>query len=87
MYIHTCLSICTDVHILCGMTPVEIRLRELREAAGLTQSRLAEKAGLDQGHVSRIESGRASIGLDVLDRLCRALKCEPGDILVRKRGK
>lgn len=65
------------------MTPVEIRLREKREAAGLTQLQLAEKAGLDQGHVSRIEAGRASIGLDVLDRLCRALKCEPGDILVR----
>ena len=24
-------------------------------------------------------------GWDVLDRLCRALKCEPGDILVRTR--
>ena len=73
-----------NVHILCGMTPVEMRLRELRVDAGLTQSQLAEKTGLDQGHVSRLEAGRTAIGLDVLDRLCKALKCEPGDILVRK---
>ena len=34
---------------------------------------------------SRIESSATMISLEVLDRLCQALKCEPGDILVRKR--
>ena len=38
-----------------------------------------------QADISRIEKGAKAISLDVLDRLCRALKCEPGDILVRKR--
>ncbi len=66
------------------MTPVEIRLRELRTAAGLTQRELAEKANLYQGQISRIEAGTAMIHIEVLDRLCRALKCQPGDILVRK---
>ena len=66
------------------MTPVEIRLREVRTAAGLTQVQLAELAGLDQGQISRIEADATMISLDVLDRLCRALKCQPGDILVRK---
>ena len=66
------------------MTPVEMRLREVRTAAGLTQAQLAEKAGLDQGQVSRIEANATMISLDVLNRLCRALKCQPGDILVRK---
>jgi len=66
------------------MTPVEIRLREVRTSAGLTQAQLAEQAGLDQGQVSRIEANATMISLDVLNRLCRALKCEPGDILVRK---
>ena len=38
-----------------------------------------------QADISRIEPGKTTaISLDVLDRLCRALKCEPGDILVRK---
>ena len=66
------------------MTPVEIRLREVRKSAGLTQAQLAKKAGMAQGEISRIESSATMISLDVLDRLCRALKCDPGDILVRK---
>ncbi|MCH7892390.1 MAG: helix-turn-helix domain-containing protein [Gemmatimonadetes bacterium] len=37
-----------------------------------------------QADISRIETGTKAISMDVLDRLCRALKCEPGDILVRK---
>ena len=67
------------------MTPVEIRLREVRKAAGLTQAQLAKRTGMAQGEISRIESNATMISLDVLDRLCKALKCEPGDILVRKR--
>ncbi len=67
------------------MTPVEIRLREVRKSAGFTQAQLAKKAGMAQGEISRIESSATMISLEVLDRLCRALKCEPGDILVRRR--
>ena len=68
------------------MTPVRIRLLEQRLAAGLSQEQLAEMVGMAQADISRIETGKTSaISLDVLDRLCKALKCEPGDILVRKR--
>jgi len=67
------------------MTPVKIRLREIRIGAGLTQVELAKRARMDQADISRIEKGAKAISLDVLDRLCRALKCEPGDILVRRR--
>ncbi len=66
------------------MTPVVIRLREVRKAAGLTQRELAAKASLAQSEISRIETNATMISLDVLGRLCRALKCQPGDILVRK---
>ncbi len=79
------MSISDFSYILYNMTPVEIRLREIRKAAGLTQAQLARKAKLAQGEISRIESHATMISLDVLDRLCRALKCEPGEILVRKR--
>jgi putative transcriptional regulator len=68
------------------MTPVRIRILEQRLAAGLSQEQLAEMVGMAQADISRIETGKTSaISLDVLDRLCKALKCEPGDILVRKR--
>ncbi len=79
------MSISDLSYILKGMTPVEIRLREVRKSVGFTQAQLARKAGMAQGEISRIESSATMISLDVLDRLCRALKCEPGDILVRKR--
>ena len=68
------------------MPQVKIRLVDQRKAAGLSQEQLAEMVGMAQAGISRIETGKTStISLDVLDRLCRALKCEPGDILVRKR--
>ena len=70
--------------MLFYMTPIEIRLREARQAAGFTQVELAKRARMDQADISRIEKGAKAISMDVLDRLCRALKCEPGDILVRK---
>ena len=68
------------------MTPVKIRLLEQRQAAGLSQEQLAEMVAMAQADISRIETGKTTaISLDVLDRLCKALKCEPGDILVRTR--
>ena len=68
------------------MSPVEIRLMEARVAAGMTQAQLAKKTGIDQGDISRMENGKTGgIRFDILDRLCRALKCQPEDILVRKR--
>ena len=67
-----------------GMTPIEIRLQQLRKDCGLTQVQLASKTGIDQATISRIEAGRSLVSLDVLERLCRAQKCDPGDILVRE---
>ena len=69
------------------MTPIDIRLRELRKAAGLTQEELAERAGIDQGDISRMESEVSGFTLGVLDRLCEALGCEVGDLIVRKPSK
>lgn len=49
------------------------RLRETRLAAGLTQSELARNAHVALSHLSKLESGDAAPGLDLLDRLARAL--------------
>ena len=51
------------------------RIKELREARGLTQAGLAEKAGLLQANLARVESGRYSTGLDILSRIAEALGC------------
>ena len=67
------------------MSPIAIKIQELREAAGLTQAGLADLAGTNQGTVSNLETGKTTrLDLPLLNRLCRALKCQPGDILVRK---
>ena len=66
------------------MTLIELRIKELRKAKGMTQLELAERADIDQGRISRMESGEGrTIGLDALGRLCDALDCEPGDLLER----
>ncbi|AYL36580.1 helix-turn-helix domain-containing protein [Streptomyces fungicidicus] len=49
------------------------RLRGLRAEAGLTGAALAQRAGVGQPTVSKVETGRMVPSADVLDRLSRAL--------------
>jgi len=68
------------------MTPIVVRLRELRIARGLSQQELSERAGVRQAAISEIESGkRRRVDLEVLDRLCVALGVQPGELLERER--
>ena len=49
------------------------RIRELREAAGLSQSALAEAAQVGQSHLSRIEKDEREPSLSIAARLAKAL--------------
>ncbi len=49
------------------------RLRTLREQCGLTQNGLAEKAGVSQTHLRRVELGQADITVGHLELLCDAM--------------
>ena len=49
------------------------RMRELREAQGMTQAELARRAGITSGNVFRIEAGMYSMGLDLVNRVADAL--------------
>ena len=53
------------------MTAAEM-LRDARRGAGLTQRQLAERAGVPQATVGRIEAGAVSPRVDTLDHLLRA---------------
>ncbi len=56
------------------MSRIELRLRELRQAKGLSQVQLAELTGIDQAAISRIETGQTqAMDFDVMARLCDAL--------------
>lgn len=49
------------------------RLLELRNKSYLTQNGLAEKAGVSQTHLRRVELGQADITVGHLELLCDAL--------------
>ena len=56
-------------------------LRGARRAVGLSQEALAEKAGVDRSYVSRVETGKVSVGLDTLAELARAVDVAPNELL------
>ena len=49
------------------------RLIALREGCGLTQNGLAERAGVSQTHLRRVELGQADITVGHLQLLCDAM--------------
>ncbi|MGW0509481.1 helix-turn-helix domain-containing protein [Streptomyces olivaceoviridis] len=55
------------------MKALGARLRVLRTQAGLTGAALAQRGGVGQPTVSKVETGRMVPSPDVLDRLARAL--------------
>ncbi|RST11128.1 XRE family transcriptional regulator [Streptomyces sp. WAC05374] len=55
------------------MRALGMRLRGLRTEAGLTGAVLAQRAGVGQPTVSKVETGRMVPSTDVLDRLSQAL--------------
>ena len=68
------------------MTPVHLRVRELREAKGLSQAELAKSAKVRQATLSAIENGQTKrVDFDVLERLANALGVDPGFLVVKKR--
>lgn len=70
------------------VTPIRLTLREAREAAGLTQAELAERAEVRQATISDMETGkRRSVDLILLDRICAVLGVEPGELLEREPEK
>ena len=56
------------------------QVRELRKKASMNQSELAERAGLDQGHISRIENAEYSATRMTLEKIAGALGVSVGDL-------
>jgi transcriptional regulator with XRE-family HTH domain len=48
-----------------------------RKLMKLTQVELAERSGLTQGNVARVEAGKYNVTLDVLTKICTVLNCTP----------
>lgn len=52
-------------------------IKRLRVRAGMSQERLARRAGIDRKTVNRIENGHFSPSLDTLARIARTQKQHP----------
>ena len=53
----------------------------------MSVSELADKVGITLANMSILKTGKAkAIKVDTLAKLCRALDCQPGDLLEFKKG-
>ena len=53
------------------------RVRELREARGISQEAFANKHGFARSYLSKIERGLANVALEAVQRLADGLGVEP----------
>lgn len=63
------------------------RLKELREAKGLSQDGLAKLANLAVSGITKLERGIAEPHWPTVVQLARALECSPADFLPTARKK
>ena len=65
-----------------GYGKIHIRLNELIQQSGVSKSKLSHRAEMQRSQINNYCSNRVSrLDIDVLARLCTALKCEIGDLL------
>ena len=61
---------------------IEIRVDELLSDHGRTFYWLSKETGISHTTLWRLKKGKAlGINFDTLEKLCEALKCQPGDVL------
>lgn len=58
------------------------RIQEIREARGLSAIELAEKVNTSRGQIYQLEKSERRLTVDWMNRLARALKCRPQDLMV-----
>lgn len=67
---------------------IEVRIDALLEKHGQTAYWLAKEANLTHSAIWRLRHGKASsISFEIMEKLCRALDCTPGDLFVVDSGK
>jgi len=60
--------------VTAAMTPIRLRLEQIRTAMGWSQAELARRSGVPQPTISRLEGGKTrTIDLDNLEKLADAL--------------
>ena len=67
---------------------VKFKVKVMLAMREMTQKELAEKTGIRPPTISAICTGTIKhLPVDVLDRICDVLECQPGDIIEFVKGK
>jgi putative transcriptional regulator len=66
--------------------PITISIDVMLAKRKMSVTELAEKVGITMANISILKNGKArAIRLSTLEAICKALACQPGDILEYKR--
>lgn len=66
--------------------PIIIELDVMLARRKMRSKELAERIGITEQNVSLLKSGKVKgVRFDTLEKICEALDCQPGDILVFKQ--
>lgn len=59
-----------------------VKLDEMLEKRNMSVTELAQKVGITMANISVLKNNKArAIRFSTLDAICKALDCQPGDIL------
>ena len=59
------------------------RIRDIRQARGMTQKELADRLGVNQSMISDYESGKVDLSLTKAVKIADILECDLNDLLGR----
>ena len=70
------------------MSPITLRVREVRETKGISQAELARQSGITRATINRIENKPVmTIDLGVLEKVADALGVDAALLIVHERGR
>jgi putative transcriptional regulator len=63
--------------------PIVVKLDAMLARRRMTSRALAEQVGISEVNISLLKSGKVrGVRFETLERICRALRCQPGDLLL-----
>ena len=67
--------------------PIIVNVDVMLARRKMSSGELAEKVGITQANLSILKTGKAkAVRISTLSSLCRALECQPGDLLEYQPG-
>lgn len=65
-----------------GLVQFGQAVRSRRQALSVSQEALADFAGIDRSHMGKIERGERNVTFLNIQKIAKALKCKPSDLLI-----